>query len=98
MHLNRVVFLIVAISYKCDVFYVGPNWRYTGPAMAIYLPGYHNQPWLINARIKAIYAALWLNIVFGEISPIYMCNRAQLLNNSIRSRLKCSLKTGTAWV
>jgi hypothetical protein len=39
MHLNRVVFLIVAISYKCYVLCVGPNWRYTGPAMAIYLPG-----------------------------------------------------------
>ncbi|KAF2188143.1 hypothetical protein K469DRAFT_748511 [Zopfia rhizophila CBS 207.26] len=67
-HSNRVVFLIIAVGWKCMYFVWDPNGTVQGQPQLFIRPSNNTQPWSVDARIKAVSAAPWVNTVTGEIS------------------------------
>jgi hypothetical protein len=68
-HPNRGVFLIIAVGWKCMYFVWDPI-SFVQSQQQLFIRASHNANiWFIDARIKAIQMAPWVNTVSGEISP-----------------------------
>jgi len=70
-HPNRVVFLIIAVGWKCMYFLWDPTGAIQGQQKLFIRTSHNANAWSIDARIKAIQAAPWVNTVSGEISPAH---------------------------
>jgi hypothetical protein len=70
-HPNRVVFLIIAVGWKCMYFVWDPTGAIQGQQQLFIRASHNANTWSIDPRIKAIQAAPWMNTVSGEISPAH---------------------------
>ncbi|USP74524.1 hypothetical protein yc1106_01798 [Curvularia clavata] len=64
---DQVLFLIVAVGWKCMYFVWDPLNEIHQPQLFIH-PSNGLQPWLVDTRIKAIHSTEWVNTTTGEIS------------------------------
>lgn len=68
---DRVVFVIIAVGWKCMYFVWDPTGNIQGQQQLFIRPSNIVQPWSIDARIKAVQVAPWVNTVTGEISQAH---------------------------
>lgn len=67
-HSDRFMFVIVAIGWKCMYFVWDPTGSIRGQQQLFIRSSTNVQPWPVDARIKAVHAAPWVNTITGEIS------------------------------
>jgi hypothetical protein len=64
------VFLIIAVGWKC-MYLCGTPSALQGQQQLFIRASHNANTWFIDARIKAIQMAPWVNAVSGEISPAH---------------------------
>jgi hypothetical protein len=67
-HSTRIVYLIIAVGWKCAFFIWDPINILPHPQIFI-RPISNQQPWLIDPRVKAFVNFTWIDNLSGEFNP-----------------------------